>query len=188
MNRLPLQGPGSRIHIPAGDFVLGTDAAAGPGTAQFRVPTPSARVRTKIAVFWEPVPAAGIAIPVDLTGVAHTLWMGAEEYCSGPGRWTGWIPVTDVIVNPSSGVLITRNTPMTIPLNSKLMGYGQEFETLGDAIFGELVFNHVVAFQGRWMLQVRYEATQLILDKEWEAIVALCTPQVLQKADLGTIS
>lgn len=185
MDGHPYSGPGRQFHAPPGK-VLTDFAAAGTGTATFRVPMPDSRVRCKVSLVYDLKPrTSNAALPVDITGVSHTIWMCLAEE-DWTGRVAGPVPTSNVIVNPTTGLLVSRASPLVIPSDAGVMGFSREFVTAGDNLYGELASGFVAAAPGRWMLYTRYQPDGLFLpEDEWTAIKAFCTPEVITKVQSG---
>jgi len=125
------------------------------------------------------------ALPIDITGGSHTIWMCLAEEDFG-GRIAGPVPTQNVVVDPATGLLVTRAAPLTIPSDAGVMGFSREFVTAGDNLYGELVTGYVAAAPGRWMLYTRYQPDGLYLPAdEWQQITSLAQPQVITRVGAG---
>jgi hypothetical protein len=174
-----------QFHAPKGQ-VLSDFGAVGTGTAVFRVPLPDSRVRCKVTLLYDPVPkTTNLALPQDITGVTHSIWMALEDV-SFAGRQDAPVPVQNVVVNPTTGLLVTRAAPLVIPSDPGVMGFSREFVSAGDSLYGELVTGYVAAVPGRWMLYCRYQPDGLYLPPdEWQEVVGLARPQVIVAVGAG---
>jgi hypothetical protein len=181
----PYTGPGRQFLAPKPQ-VLADFGASGTGTAKFRIPMPDSRVRCKVSLIYDVVPtSANTALPRDITGVSHTIWMCLAEE-SYQGRIAGPVPTQNIIINPGTGVLVTRAAPLTIPSDAGVMGFSREFVTAGDNLYGELTTGFVAAVPGRWMLYTRYQPDGIYLPPdEWQQIVGLCRPDVIVAVGAG---
>jgi hypothetical protein len=182
----PYAGPGRQFYVPKPEVL--SDITVGQATAIFRVPMPDSRVRCKVSLVFDRVPtSSNTALPVDITGVNHSIWMClAEEDFAG--RVAGPVPTQNIIINPTTGQLVTRAAKLVIPSDAGVMGFSREFVTAGDNLYGELDTTGVGgAANGRWMLYTRYQPDGMVLpEDEWQRITAMCVPQVIQVALNGS--
>ncbi|MDD5367329.1 MAG: hypothetical protein PHR30_18500 [Gallionellaceae bacterium] len=148
------------------------------GDANFVVPTPDARCRTKISVvFSADVGGAAPAVADPMLAslpAGNTLWLVYREL-SGSGTRT-----------PVRNLAGTRAAPLAIPTDAGLWGYEDQIETAGDEVFGKL---HLVplGYIGRVQLRVRYAAMEPMSQAEWSNLVDKAIPwggPVLQMAAL----
>jgi hypothetical protein len=96
------------------------------------------------------------------------------------------VPTQNIIVNPSTGVLVTRAAPLAIPSDAGVMGFSREFVSAGDNLYGELATGFVATAPGRWMLYTRYQPDGVRLSEDdWQQIVGLAQPQVIVKLGAG---
>jgi hypothetical protein len=179
-------GGARQFHVPKAEVLSDFGAAGGPSTAIFRVPLPDSRVRCKVTLLYDAVPkTTNAALPYDITGTNHTIWMCLEDI-SFQGRQASPVPIQNVVVNPATGLLVTRAAPLVIPSDAGVMGFSREFVSAGDSLYGELVTSFVAASPGRWMLYTRYQPDgQYLPPDEWQAIVGLCRPVVIAKVGAG---
>jgi hypothetical protein len=179
----PYEDAVRQFHAPRPDVLIDTVLGI-QAKALFRVPVPDSRLRVKVAVFFSPVPSSITSggLPIDIRSQwPSTIWLGLEEI-DFAGRIAGPVPVQNLIVNPTTGLLVTRAAPLTIPSDANVMGYSQEFQTGGDQIVGELVttFSAPQNQNGRWMLYTRYQPDGLSMPPdEWESVKKFCTPRVV---------
>jgi hypothetical protein len=143
----------------------------GSKTVKFRLPTPDARVRTKVALIGIPDPGGS---PLFLAGKTLTLLLHSIEDAIDGGMP---IPVTS-LPDPTVG------TAFTIPQNATLGGFSFETLTIGDAIEGTVsVTGTANAIKGRLVLQARFQPDgQRLPWDEWREIVSQCNPGLLSAA------
>jgi hypothetical protein len=146
-------------------------ATTGTKTVSFRLPTPDARVRTKVALIGVPTPGGS---PLFLAGKGLTLLLTAIEDAIEGGMP---IPVTS-LPDPDTGAAFA------IPQNTNLGGFSFETTTIGDAIQGTItVTPGADVTTGRLVLQARYQPDgQRLPWDEWREIVAQCNPGLLSPA------
>jgi hypothetical protein len=146
------------------------------GTSQFRVRSPDSRLRMKVSIYFSPTPG-GATYPPNIAGTA-TLWMADREQDEGLSDGA-MAPCTNIMRNPSTGAVITRGAPLSIPTDAGLVGYSQELVTSGDETFGELVVT-VPAVNGMWMLGARWQPDgQRLSEEEWVLVKSACQAEVL---------
>jgi hypothetical protein len=186
MDGHPYSSRPRQFYAPRPDILTDLVGGGSPVKATFRVPMPDSRVRCKVTVLYSPVPQGNdFALPVDITGFNSAIWLGLEEI-DWAGRVAGPVPVTNLIVNPTTGLLVTRAAPLAIPSDANVMGFSEEFVTAGDQIFGELTTTYVPGAPGRWMLYTRYQPDGLYLPPdEWQEICNLCTPRAITRVVTG---
>ena len=185
MDGHPYAGLGRQFHVPKPQ-ILSDFGAAGTGTAVFRVPLPDSRVRCKVTLLYDVVPkTTNPSLPIDITGTSHTIWMCLADD-DFQGRVAGPVQTQNVVVNPATGLLVTRAAPLTIPSDAGVMGFSREFVSAGDYLYGELATGFVASAPGRWMLYTRYQPEGLYLPPdEWAAITALARPDIITKVGAG---
>ncbi len=149
-------------------LVVFNGVTTGTKTVKFRLPTPDARVRTKVALIGIPDPGGS---PLFMASKTVTLLLQSIEDAINGGMP---IPVTS-LPDPSVG------TAFTIPQNAALGGFSYEALTIGDAIEGTVSVTGVAnAVAGRLVLQARYQPDgQRLPFDEWREIVAQCNPGLL---------
>ncbi len=140
-------------------------------TVKFRLPTPDARVRTKVALIGVPDPGGS---PIFLASKTVTLVLQSIEDAINGGMS---VPVTS-LPDPSVG------TAFAIPQNAALGGFSYEALTIGDAIEGTISATGAAdGIKGRLVLQARYQPDgQRLPWDEWREIVAQCNPGLLSSA------
>lgn len=140
-------------------------------TVKFRLPTPDARVRTKVALIGVPDPGGS---PIFLASKAVTLVLQSIEDAINGGMS---VPVTS-LPDPSVG------TAFAIPQNAALGGFSYEALTIGDAIEGTISATGAAdGIKGRLVLQARYQPDgQRLPWDEWREIIAQCNPGLLSSA------
>ncbi len=133
--------------------------------ADFEVPIPDARLRTKVSLMFNP--PAGTPLTVDLTAGSGLIWLyEGEKDESG---------VSGVIL-PAANISGTQAAPLAIPVAAGLYGYSREFVTLADKVRGHFAFG-TFAHEGTWGLQVTYcpDSVRFTPD-EWDVITQSCNP------------
>lgn len=146
-------------------------STTGTKTVSFRLPTPDARCRTKVALIGVPTPGGS---PLFLAGKTVTLLLRSIEDAIEGGMP---IPVTS-LPDPSVG------TAFVIPQNTNLGGFSFETVTIGDAIEGTIsVTDGADTNTGRLVLQARFQPDgQRLPWDEWREIVAQCNPGLTSPA------
>jgi hypothetical protein len=177
----PYAGPGRQFHAPKGQALIDTQQNL-PRTATWRVPMPDSRVRCKVSVLFSPTPGTtNAALPIDVTLAAAKIWgcLAEEDFA---GRIAGPVPTQNVVVDPTTGLLVTRAAPLSIPSDAGVMGWSREFVTAGDNLYFELTATLIPGTPGRWMLYTRYQPDGLYLPQdEWDQIRALCDPFIVTR-------
>jgi hypothetical protein len=143
----------------------------GTKTVKFRLPTPDARTRTKVALIGVPAPGGS---PLFVAAKTLTLLLTSIEDAIDGGMP---IPVTS-LPDPTVG------TAFAIPQNANLGGFSFETVTIGDAIEGTVtVTSGSDANTGRLVLQARFQPDgQRLPWEEWREIVSQCNPGLLSPA------
>ena len=146
----------------------GGEGDVNPGTFQFSIRTPSAQVRTKISVNFEP--AAGVAAYPNITVAGNTIWVAAADDSRGGAS------STDI---PNSSVEGRRGAPTPFPstlvagvvtIDPGLLGYSREFVSSSDYLIGEVNLPPA-GIAGAWMLIVTVQPDGVVLpDDAWEEI------------------
>lgn len=174
-----------KVHYPKSVVLTDLNGIPDAGPAIFRVPLPDPRVRALVTVVYDLLPGISATPPVYSPLGATTLWLGLEQYTDG--RQNSPIPVGDLITNPTTGLLVPRSSPLSIPTNAGLMGWSQEFVSIGDQVLGEVFTTYSATPKGRWMLFTRYapEPGYNPSDDEWLEIVGLATPHAVQALKTG---
>jgi hypothetical protein len=177
-NESPTSYDGPRqVHCPRRKLVASFNGVSGPGgTVIVRFPTPDGRLRGKWVLIGVPAPEVGHAPgSVVLAGRGITVWPHAVEFDQANGGQV--VPVTNQIPT------ITKATPLPIPQDAGLGGYGREFVTMADAIDVEVV----IPAQGGGVIgalyaQARYQpvsSTGFIPWKQWQEIRSLCEIEIV---------
>jgi hypothetical protein len=144
--------------------VTGATEGGGGSLPPFRVVVPDSRLRTKVTVLFSPKPP--YPEPFDLTSLGATLYLADMEQDYGGDS---------AALLPAVALVGTRAAPVAIPLVADLLAWSKEFVTAGDCIQGWLALNNTTGFNGKLVLQARWQPDgQRIPDVEWDEIKRLC--------------
>lgn len=143
-------------------IILATNVGGGEGgiTITLRMRVPSARIRSKLSVFFEVTPGVAF-LPI----VGPSIWVSACEMDQKGigGGGGGLFPVTDL-----EG---TQAIPKAFPESSGLAGYAREFVTAAPWIQA-VVFLESIAAAGVWVAQASCEPafTSFATWDEWQEV------------------
>ncbi len=145
------------------DTLIGMQSGgSGIATVFFKIPIPDSRMRVKVSIpFIRPTGTAA-------TGISATLWLyEADEDLSGVQG--------DLL--PLANIEGTSAAPLSIPIDTGLLGYSREFISAADYIIGRIVTAGQPSTPGSWMLQTRYQPQAVrFTDAEWNSIASGCNP------------
>ena len=152
------------------------------GVLAFRVPTPDSRLVTSIDLLFSQPNAPAATVPFDMTfgsTIGASLWLAGRTLDRGGAGQ----------LIPTVNLVGSRAAPIALPTDVAIDGYADDYPGGQDDIYGELTVSFSVfsPAQGlRISLLVRQEPGPCaICDDEWQQIIALCVPSLIQPPVVG---